>query len=47
MPRDPGRIRMPRWVESERAELVRLRAESRDDKSAIAELRMQVEVAET
>jgi transposase len=31
--------------ESERAELVRLRAESRDDKSAIAELRMQVEFA--
>ena len=28
-----------------RAELVRLRAESRDDKSAIAELRMQVEFA--
>ena len=28
--------------ESERAELVRLRAESRDDKSVIAELRMQV-----
>jgi transposase len=32
-------------VESERAELVRLRAESRDDKSTIAELRMQVEFA--
>ena len=31
--------------ESERAELARLRAESRDDKSAIAELRMQVEFA--
>jgi transposase len=31
--------------ESERAELVRLRAESKDDKSAIAELRMQVEFA--
>ena len=31
--------------ESERAELVRLRTESRDDKSAIAELRMQVEFA--
>jgi transposase len=31
--------------ESERAELVRLRAESRDDKSVIAELRMQVEFA--
>jgi len=30
---------------SERAELARLRAESRDDKSAIAELRMQVEFA--
>ena len=29
----------------ERAELVRLRAESRDDKSVIAELRMQVEFA--
>src|ERR1019366_6660155 len=29
--------------ESERAELIRLRAESRDDKSAISELRMQVE----
>jgi len=29
--------------ESERAELVRLRAEPRDDKSVIAELRMQVE----
>jgi transposase len=27
------------------AELVRLRAESRDDKSAIAELRVQVEFA--
>ena len=32
-------------AESERAELVRLRAESRDDKSTIAELRMQVEFA--
>ena len=31
--------------ESERAELVRLRGESRDDKSAIAEPRMQVEFA--
>ena len=31
--------------ESERAELARLRAESRDDKSVIAELRMQVEFA--
>jgi transposase len=31
--------------ESERAELVRLRAEAKDDKSAIAELRMQVEFA--
>ena len=31
--------------ESERAELARLRAESRDDKSTIAELRMQVEFA--
>jgi transposase len=31
--------------ESERAELARLRAESREDKSAIAELRMQVEFA--
>ncbi|HEX9354966.1 MAG TPA: transposase [Streptosporangiaceae bacterium] len=31
--------------ESERAELARLRAESRDDKSTIAELRMQVELA--
>jgi transposase len=31
--------------ESERAELVRLRGESRDDKSTIAELRMQVEFA--
>jgi transposase len=31
--------------ESERAELVRLRAESKDDKSAIAELRTQVEFA--
>jgi transposase len=31
--------------ESGRAELVRLRAESRDDKSVIAELRMQVEFA--
>jgi transposase len=31
--------------ESGRAELVRLRAESKDDKSAIAELRMQVEFA--
>ena len=31
--------------EGERAELVRLRAESRDDKSALAELRMQVEFA--
>ena len=31
--------------ESQRAELARLRAESRDDKSTIAELRMQVEFA--
>ena len=31
--------------ESERVELVRLRAESRDDKSAIVELRMQVDFA--
>jgi transposase len=31
--------------ESERAELVWLRAESRDDKSAIAELRMQAAFA--
>ena len=31
--------------ESERAELIRLRAESRDGKSSIAELRMQVEFA--
>jgi transposase len=31
--------------ESGRAELVRLRAECRDDKSTIAELRMQVEFA--
>jgi transposase len=31
--------------ESERAELIRLRAETRDDKSAISELRMQVEFA--
>ena len=31
--------------ESERPELVRLRGESRDDKSSIAELRMQVEFA--
>jgi hypothetical protein len=33
--------------ESGRAELIRLRAESRDDKSAIAELRMQVEFAKS
>ena len=31
--------------ESERAELLRLRAESRDDKAVIAELQMQVEFA--
>ena len=31
--------------ESERVELIRLRAESRDDKSAIAELRMQAAFA--
>jgi transposase len=31
--------------ESERAELVRLPAESKDDKSALTELRMQVEFA--
>jgi transposase len=31
--------------ESERVELIRLRAESRDDKSTISELRMQVEFA--
>lgn len=31
--------------ESERAELIRLRAESEDDRSTIAELRMQVEFA--
>lgn len=31
--------------ESERAELIRLRAESKNDKSAIAELQMQVEFA--
>jgi transposase len=31
--------------ESERAELVRLRAEAKDDKAAIAELQMQVEFA--
>ena len=30
--------------ESERAELIQLRAESRDDKSAITELRMQVKI---
>jgi transposase len=32
-------------TESERVELIRLRAESRDDKSTISELRMQVEFA--
>jgi transposase len=32
-------------TESERVELIRLRAESRDDKSTICELRMQVEFA--
>jgi transposase len=32
-------------TESERAELIRLRAESRDDKAALAELQMQVEFA--
>jgi len=32
-------------TESERAELIRLRAESKDDKASIAELRMQVEFA--
>jgi len=32
-------------TESERAELVRLRGESKDDKSTIAELQMQVEFA--
>ncbi|SBW18816.1 hypothetical protein FDG2_0833 [Candidatus Protofrankia californiensis] len=31
--------------ESERIELIRLRAESKDDKSTIAELQMQVEFA--
>jgi transposase len=31
--------------ESERVELIRLRAESQDDKSTISELRMQVEFA--
>ena len=32
-------------TETERAELVRLRAESKDDKATIAELQMQVEFA--
>jgi len=32
-------------TEPERAELVRLRAESKDDKAALAELQMQVELA--
>jgi transposase len=32
-------------TETERAELIRLRAEARDDKAAIAELQMQVEFA--
>ena len=32
-------------TESERAELIRLRAESKDDKSTISELQMQVEFA--
>jgi transposase len=32
-------------TEAERAELIRLRAEARDDKAAIAELQMQVEFA--
>jgi transposase len=32
-------------TESERAELIRLRSESKDDKSTIAELQMQVEFA--
>ena len=32
-------------TETERAELIRLRAEAKNDKSTIAELRMQVEFA--
>jgi transposase len=42
---EPGKNPDAPLGESERAELVRLRAESRGDKSVIAELRMQVEFA--
>ena len=42
---EPGESPDAPLSESERAELARLRAESRDDKSVIAELRMQVEFA--
>jgi transposase len=46
--RDSRREQVPAdtpLAESERAELIRLRAEAKDDKAALAELRMQVEFA--